>query len=169
MTRYFLILTLILVMAFAAAAKTGGTKAKQDDCAGKCHIIKPYVQAQSNKTLLIYKHRQAGLTCTDCHDRTAETAKQEEEMYRNKEYSDPIDRREYDAQFCLKCHESYKAVAAKTAHLKEEWGRNPHESHNGELDCSVCHRVHQPSVFLCSQCHKADWKSRLPEGWIPAE
>jgi len=30
---------------------------------------------------------------------------------------------------------------------------NPHQSHNGELDCAVCHHMHKASEKYCIQCH----------------
>ena len=54
---------------------------------------------------------------------------------------------------CFKCHESYEALAAKTPG-KDHASRNPHESHLGPINCTVCHKAHQPSVNYCMDCHK---------------
>ncbi|MFB3818153.1 MAG: cytochrome c3 family protein [Candidatus Methylomirabilales bacterium] len=50
---------------------------------------------------------------------------------------------------CLRCHKSYEAVAARTAQVKP----NPHESHLGEIRCTLCHRAHAEPVFYCDRCH----------------
>ena len=44
-------------------------------------------------------------------------------------------------------------LAAKTepAEFKD---RNPHASHLGEIDCTVCHKAHGPSKIYCLGCHQ---------------
>jgi hypothetical protein len=161
----FMKIPFILIFILLCAGITW-SEAPSNACAGKCHIIKPYVESFGNPNLLVSKHKEQGLNCESCHERSAETVKEEKARYKNKEYSDPIEQRLYEADFCLTCHESYKAVAERTQHLKEEWGRNPHESHMGEIDCSECHKMHGPSKFICSECHKSNWQERLPKGWV---
>lgn len=52
---------------------------------------------------------------------------------------------------CLKCHESYAALAKKT----EKLSPNPHFSHMGAVNCEECHRAsEQKPVLMCNQCHK---------------
>jgi hypothetical protein len=151
-----LVLPSLLIVSSPVAAKT--------DCAGECHIIKPYEQGVKNKNLLSSKHIQAGLECTDCHEQTAETRKMEAEAYAKGEYDDPMYTREFGNDFCLRCHEDYESLAEKTKNLEELWGINPHKSHL-DPDCNQCHKSHQPSTVVCSECHTADWEKRLPEGW----
>lgn len=76
------------------------------------------------------KHAAQGISCSDCHltDNPTKKAKMSE---------------------CLKCHESYEAVASKTASLAP----NPHKSHQGELKCNLCHKVHSPNTLYCNSCH----------------
>lgn len=65
---------------------------------------------------------------------------------------------------CLKCHQSYEAVAARTAHLDQR-NVNPHNSyHYGmEMDCMNCHRQHMPSYNSCNQCHDfSKWMKPTP-------
>lgn len=52
-------------------------------------------------------------------------------------------------QDCMTCHGSYKDVAGKTGSLRP----NPHDSHMGELECTVCHKGHQQQTVFCNQCH----------------
>lgn len=156
---------LLLSILFCGLTTWAGSPS-DDGCIKKCHIIKPYVKNSDNPNLLVSKHKAQGLGCESCHERDAATVKEEEKRYKSKDYSDPIEQRQYEAEFCLKCHESYQAVAERTSHLKEEWGRNPHESHLGEIDCSECHKMHGPSKFVCAECHTANWKERLPQGWV---
>lgn len=53
------------------------------------------------------------------------------------------------AKACTGCHGSYRAVAALTANLNP----NPHDSHMGEIRCTICHAAHKPSQVYCNQCH----------------
>lgn len=137
----------------------------EDSCAGACHIIKPYEQGIQDETLLSSKHIQAGLECIDCHEQTAETRTMEADAYAKGEYDDPMYTREFDNDFCLRCHDDYEFLAKETKHLEELWGINPHHSHL-EPDCNQCHQSHTPSTVVCAECHIADWNERLPEGWI---
>lgn len=74
-------------------------------------------------------HQKAGVDCVKCHGDKA-PAKPAKEV-------------------CFKCHGSYDDVAAKTAGLIP----NPHASHMGELECTVCHKAHKESKVYCNDCH----------------
>ena len=50
---------------------------------------------------------------------------------------------------CLECHESYEAVAERTA----QFSPNPHASHQGEIRCSQCHKPHSEDKLFCNECH----------------
>lgn len=51
---------------------------------------------------------------------------------------------------CLRCHDSYDVVAARTAKLNP----NPHKSHLGALRCSYCHSSHGEPKLYCAECHQ---------------
>ena len=55
---------------------------------------------------------------------------------------------------CLSCHGCRNDIAGRTDHLE----LNPHNSpHYGmDLDCELCHHLHQKSEDYCAQCHDAD-------------
>jgi hypothetical protein len=57
---------------------------------------------------------------------------------------------------CLKCHVSYERVAALTK--SKGVSPNPHDSHYGEIRCTLCHRVHKDSELYCNGCHSFDLK-----------
>lgn len=80
------------------------------------------------------KHLDAGLVCTDCH-----------------ESAEPTKRAPMSA--CTSCHGVYADVAELTKNVEP----NPHDSHQGELRCSTCHRTHEPSVNYCNECHEFDY------------
>ncbi len=51
---------------------------------------------------------------------------------------------------CLACHGgTYAKLAEKTDKLEV----NPHDSHQGEIECSKCHKGHKPAVLECARCH----------------
>lgn len=134
-------------------------------CAGECHNIKPYVDGLNNPNLLLTQHAQVGIGCEDCHEQTDETRKEEQQVYQSGDYDNPMYTREFDAEFCFRCHGSYAELAKKTEPLVEKLGRNPHKSHMGEVDCYECHKVHQASTFACAECHFSKWEELLPPGW----
>lgn len=82
------------------------------------------------------RHMNRGAQCASCHISADKTMPVRKEA-------------------CLKCHQSYSAVAALTKNDTP----NPHFSHYGDRDCSVCHKGHQTSVLICNQCHKFDLKT----------
>ena len=155
-------LAAMVVLCFAGA---NNTALADPSCAGSCHIIKPYVDSLGNRSLLASAHAEAGLTCLDCHEQTDETRAYEQKIWDSGEFDDPLAPREYDADFCLRCHDSYEALAAQTQTFAEKYDKNPHESHLEEVDCYECHRVHKPSNFMCAGRHPANWVERLPPGW----
>ena len=54
---------------------------------------------------------------------------------------------------CLGCHKSYAELATKTPGLDHP-SRNPHNSHLGPINCTVCHKSHEYSAPYCMNCHK---------------
>ena len=80
-------------------------------------------------------HADARVSCSSCH---AKFAVEEE----------------FSMEVCLKCHGSYADMALITKNTEP----NPHESHLGEINCTFCHKIHEPSVDLCEQCHAFDFK-----------
>lgn len=71
-----------------------------------------------------------GLSCADCHNTDT-----------------PVKRPPVSA--CLACHDSYAAVAERT----KRFSPNPHDSHQGELRCSLCHSPHKEDKLYCNECH----------------
>ena len=53
---------------------------------------------------------------------------------------------------CLECHGSLEKLTDKTA-PKDFPDRNPHKSHLGEINCTVCHTAHAESKVYCLECH----------------
>ena len=55
---------------------------------------------------------------------------------------------------CIACHGDYKALAEKTKDLRF----NPHASHLGDINCTVCHAAHEKPKLACNDCHTFDMK-----------
>lgn len=77
------------------------------------------------------RHSARNVGCQSCHAQSSNAAPSKET--------------------CLTCHGgAYSVLAAKTA-----GGRfNPHQSHNGDLACAECHRMHEPFQLHCHSCHE---------------
>ena len=80
--------------------------------------------------------------CAVCHDTNAVTAA-----------NVPDDERALN-QKCETCHGDYKALAEKTKDLRF----NPHASHLGDINCTVCHAAHEKPKLACNDCHTFDMK-----------
>lgn len=76
------------------------------------------------------KHGVEQIPCEDCH-------------------GTPTPDKRAPASACTGCHGEYDEIAK----LTEAQDPNPHKSHQGELRCTMCHKVHQPSVVYCNECH----------------
>ncbi len=87
------------------------------------------------KMLLGDKHKEIGIHCEGCH---------KESPPQNK----------VPKAVCQGCHGDYKMLGEKT----EKVDPNPHRSHEGGLDCSVCHHSHKPSEDHCADCHNFGFK-----------
>jgi hypothetical protein len=98
-------------------------------------VLKEIFESWAASSFLDNLHAKASLSCANCHgkdmpklDSTVTNAK------------------------CLDCHGPIDQLAQKTepADFKD---RNPHRSHLGEIDCTVCHKAHGESKIYCLQCH----------------
>lgn len=101
-----------------------------------CHRHGGKSKRLSGKLPLVHSHQLSGMTCVKCH---GEGKKK------------PV-----ETEVCESCHDPLK-VEKKTAGVKPE---NPHTSpHYGNtLNCTYCHRQHEPSENFCLQCHTFDFK-----------
>ena len=55
---------------------------------------------------------------------------------------------------CQSCHGNHEKVAARTEKVEP----NPHQSHQGPMDCAECHHLHKASEDACSKCHVTSYK-----------
>jgi hypothetical protein len=90
----------------------------------------------AERPLLIEQHKAAGLACDACHSENPPKAAA-------------------TMAACQQCHGEYAKLAQKTQEVKP---KNPHESHEGEMECGECHHVHKASVDYCAKCHDFGFK-----------
>lgn len=93
--------------------------------------VEQVTQALPTSEFLDARHAARKVVCAACHAQTPQAAPAKE--------------------VCLGCHGgSYTALGDKTAGGKF----NPHRSHNGDLACTECHRMHEPFHLYCQDCHE---------------
>ena len=155
----------IIIGAVIAAAGGGMLYYHQQPafCADMCHVMQPYEDSWVSSDLLANVHSQADIECLDCHEATVQEQVQELIANVTGDFEQPLRERKMPMEQCLSCHEhdSYANLAEATSDQEH----NPHASHNGELECSLCHNMHRPSELYCTQCHAFD----VPEGWVSAQ
>jgi hypothetical protein len=149
----------IIVLAGAGLFRVTEAAKSPAYCAS-CHAMDPYVASTTNPTRLAAVHTRAAVTCQACHEQ--DTGQLVSEIVSNLSIKDstPIDSIKFDTQACLNCHGTYAQLAARTRNLE----RNPHDSHQGQLDCRSCHQAHVESIYVCGQCHGADTMPKV--GWV---
>jgi hypothetical protein len=149
-------------------------------CNAICHTpMDPYVESyennvsirsyetQANVRLSVTAHKESDqdIRCLTCHPATI--SQQIEEAYKwvTGDYEVPLPLMKYDGvELCLtpECHEGVASQEDLKSLLSDQI-RNPHQSHMGDIECSQCHRTHEQSIMLCTQCH-AD--APVPDGWL---
>jgi len=87
--------------------------------------------------LLQDRHKASGVSCADCHGESPAG-------------------KQVPPTRCVDCHGDYNALAK----LTRETEPNPHDHHEGTLDCTRCHHVHMKSEDYCLECHS--WGYRVP-------
>jgi hypothetical protein len=97
--------------------------------------LRSFFDSWASSEYLDCVHAEARVSCSSCH---AKFSVEED----------------FPVEVCLKCHGSYADMALVTKDTEP----NPHESHLGEINCTFCHKVHEPSMDLCEQCHAFDYK-----------
>jgi len=117
-----------------------------------CHIIRPYVTSYRTSSHLDNLHSQANVGCKECHRVSPLESARELVAYVTVNYDNPIRTIDLPMEDCLRCHRSYESLAERTSHLEP----NPHNSHFGEIECTMCHHSHQESTLFCEQCHTWD-------------
>lgn len=151
------VIGIILVFLVIAAGTSGGyllhlSNTSPEFC-GTCHIMEENVNSYLTSNHLDNVHLQAGVQCKDCHDYPVSAEISSGVNFLMGNYNVGPDGKllkvQYDDQMCLDCHISYAFMGRATDYLF----RNPHNNHNGELECRACHKSHEAQIDFCSSCH----------------
>ncbi|WP_283171309.1 cytochrome c3 family protein [Curtanaerobium respiraculi] len=144
-------------------------------CNAVCHTpMDSYVESyyDASGTSLAHTHAKAGKSCLDCHPSNIGEQVTEAGHWLTGDYvydentKNLISRgEEYATQdFCLQsgCHDyTLDQLAQKTSNMA--W--NPHNfTEHGVTECSSCHKMHDTSVMVCSECHYQAAEN-VPAGW----
>ncbi len=135
---------------------------EQPEFCATCHLMDSYLESWQASDLGANAHAEYDVACLDCHEPTLEQQIDELMVYIQGDYEVPLKDLKYPMESCLACHEheSYGQIIEMTAYLEEEAGANPHLSHYGEMECRVCHKMHEESEDYCAQCHA--WGFEVP-------
>ena len=113
-----------------AQPQAGSEAAKAED---KNATAKTRSFTENSKPFLADRHIAAGLKCGSCH-------------------GDAEPKQAVATKQCLQCHESFEALAKRTADIKP----NPHTNHlvdSGDAECNFCHHGHKANEIGCRSCH----------------
>jgi hypothetical protein len=150
-------IAVVLLAITVVGTGTGGylvhlSNTSPEFCAS-CHIMEKNVNSYLSSNDMDNIHAQANVQCKDCHDYSIPAEVSSGIRYITGDYSVnskgellPVS---YSDDMCLKCHISDEYMAKATDFLH----RNPHKSHNGQLDCKVCHISHGDQIDYCGTCH----------------
>lgn len=111
--------------------------------AGTMVLIKQIFELRKSSSWLDATHAQNAVTCKDCHGNTM-----------------PESDITVENEICLGCHGSFDELAQLTVNTVCA-EKNPHKSHLGEIDCTVCHHAHDSSEAYCLKCH-SNFKMGIP-------
>lgn len=102
---------------------------------------------QKQKYPLKKVHASLSLECVFCHKNQGD---------------DPEHFEAVEEEACLSCHKT-KVYLAKRLSFMDVHKANPHNSvHDGpNLYCDECHREHEPSVNMCSECHQKEIENKI--------
>ena len=106
-------------------------------------IIKEVFASWVNSSYTDHLHAEAMIDCAGCHGKEA-----------------PLLDTTVENSRCLACHGPQDQLAARSK-PKDFPKRNPHDSHLGEIACTVCHHAHAESKVYCLDCHR-NFAMRIP-------
>ncbi|NTU89133.1 MAG: cytochrome c3 family protein [Actinobacteria bacterium] len=169
----FVVLGVIAVVVVAAAVAATVWHEQPSFCNAICHSpMDSYVEGyySGDSALLVTAHSAAGFECLDCHEPVMSEQIAEGIKWLQGDFSDPLKAsRIGTVDFCYTCHNDGDAstgvdwdeIVASTV----DYGgtaRNPHDSHQGLIDCGQCHQMHDDSNLYCKKCHS---EIATPENW----
>jgi hypothetical protein len=156
-----------------------------------CHPD-PYYTSWEDSDYLAEAHARAAIPCQTCHAKSLGAAMMCIVTQMKGDYR--LRKLKVSNDACLRCHahQNYAELIGRTEYVDFNvstplgpslvgyeslaWvaSQNPHDSfHYGEMDCRICHKMHEPSVDFCSECHEpaasgAGWTIKVrKKGPIP--
>ena len=164
--KLFVAIILVVLMIPAMGTVYIKDSLHSNDYCATCHQEYQETYVDADAGLEDNFHHQQGVSCQACHTRSLGESVVEAANFITGNYYYPFTETELSMEKCFQCHVSYQDVIDNTRDtFEEEFGRNPHDSHNGELNCGKCHNMHRNSVLFCSKCHDVP----IPEGWKALE
>lgn len=166
--KWKLVIIIVPVVALIGVGGTYGSlayfAANPSACA-TCHLLQPYVDSWQESEFLDNAHAEAedSVNCKACHKSTIPELIGELTAFILEDYELPLRARKFPQENCfLGCHGSYEKIIELT---KTEQEFNRHDSHFGQIDCWVCHKMHREQEDYCALagCHAS---IELGPGWI---
>ncbi|MGE5422214.1 MAG: cytochrome c3 family protein [Ignavibacteriales bacterium] len=158
-----LIIMALVIIIVGAGAGVGFVKASDNPAfCTICHNMQLYYDSYHEGNLLAKKHADAGNVCHDCHKPDLATQADEGIKFVTGNYKTPLDKLEVSRDFCLECHTDFDTKVKAATNFEES---NPHDSHNGEQECNLCHTMHGQSKPMCAECHQFEWFNDLDSSW----
>jgi len=166
-SRKTVLIAAVLVVVIGAASAAVLLKASENPsfCA-TCHVIRPYYESWLGGDLQVARHAEADVKCLDCHHQSIPEKIHEGIAFVTGNYEKPLKERDFSREQCLECHwEDWEQTVAATDFEMS----NPHDSHLGEIECHLCHKMHRESQVYCAQCHDFEWFETLDKSWKIAD
>jgi hypothetical protein len=108
-------------------------------------IMKEVFASWVNSSYTDHLHAKAMIDCAGCHGKEL-----------------PLPDSTVENGRCLACHGPQDQLAARSR-PQDFPKRNPHDSHLGEIACTVCHHAHAESKVYCLDCHR-NFVMKIPGG-----
>ncbi len=145
-----IIVSILFVVIAAGAVGFGIWHEQPSFCNAICHSpMDTYYESYDEGTGMARIHKEAHVTCLDCHETSFGQQLSEAWTWVIGDFSEPLDMMNYDDSTCLTCHISEEFQAAKTDLIEF----NPHADAHQALACTDCHKSHNEQVNYCSNCH----------------
>lgn len=164
----------VIAVVLVAVGLGGWTWHEQPSfCGAICHSpMDPYVDGyfSEDESLGVVGHQESDVTCLQCHEADLGQQVSEAMAWVSGDYADPLTVRRFGTvDFCGKCHDDNDASTGvdwddivNTTKDYQGSGRNPHDSHLGNVECYTCHSMHGQSKLYCTQCHD---NIKNPSSW----
>jgi len=174
LTRFIIVCAFILLMAIPLACDQGKDQnnsptsspiikepwSESANC-GICHVFE--AKSGSDRDCISVNHALELIPCLACHENKDSILSKVHANYASAKPATALKETSvsYPTNKTYNCYSKCHSLAE----LKEKntQKRDPHDNHNLNQNCNVCHKLNEPSVLWCSQCHA---ELVIPEGWL---